>query len=68
MLYYGKKFRALRDKKIKYSNSRIVRKKISERKKKNPIPPCKLNGRSLTIYSLCLDPVVNSTHDQPHLR
>jgi hypothetical protein len=29
-----KKFRALRDKKNKYSNSRIVRKKNSERNKK----------------------------------
>jgi hypothetical protein len=33
MLYYGKKFRALRDKK-KYSNSRVVRKINSERNKK----------------------------------
>ena len=32
MLNSGKKIRALRDKK-KYSNSRVVRKKISERKK-----------------------------------
>ena len=30
-----KKFRALRDKKNKYSNSRVVRKKNSERNKKN---------------------------------
>ena len=29
----GKKIRALRDKKIKYSNSRVVRKKNSERNK-----------------------------------
>ena len=38
----GKKIRALRDKKSKYSNSRVVRKKISERNKKNitsPPPP-----------------------------
>jgi hypothetical protein len=34
MLNSGKKFRALRDKKIKYSNSRVVRKKNSERNKK----------------------------------
>jgi hypothetical protein len=33
MLNSGKKFRALRDKK-KYSNSCVVRKKISERNKK----------------------------------
>ena len=42
----GKKFRALRDKKNKYSNSCVVRKKNSERNKK-PYPPFKLNGRSL---------------------
>ena len=30
----GKKIRALRDKKNKYSNSRAVRKQISERNKK----------------------------------
>ena len=29
-----KKFRTLRDKKNKYSNTRVVRKKISERNKK----------------------------------
>ena len=34
MLYSGKKMRALRDKKNKYSNSCVVRKKISERNKK----------------------------------
>ena len=34
MLNSGKKFRALRDKKNKYSNSRVVRKQISERNKK----------------------------------
>ena len=34
MLNTGKKFRALRDKIKKYSNSRVVRKKISERNKK----------------------------------
>ena len=34
MLNAGKKFRALRDKKKKYSNSCSVRKKISERNKK----------------------------------
>ena len=36
MLNSGKKFRAWRDKKNKYSNSRVVRKKISER---NETPP-----------------------------
>jgi hypothetical protein len=34
MLKSGKKIRALRDKKNKYSNSRVVRKKIAERNKK----------------------------------
>ena len=34
MLNSGKIFRALRDKKNKYSNSCVVRKKISERNKK----------------------------------
>ena len=49
MLNSGEKNCALRDKKNKYSNSRVVKKKNSERKK-NPIAPtpCKLNGRSLT--------------------
>ena len=43
MLNSGKKNCALRNKKYKYSNSYVVRKKISERNKK----PCKLNGRSI---------------------
>ena len=47
MLNSGKKFRALCDKKNKYSNSCVVRKKKSERKKKNITSPFKLNGRSL---------------------
>ena len=34
MLNSGKQFPALRDKKNKYSNSRVVRKKSSERNKK----------------------------------
>ena len=34
MVYSGKKISALRDKKNKYSNSRVVRKKDSERNKK----------------------------------
>ena len=38
MLNSGKKIRALRDKNNKYSNSRVVRRKISERNKK-PYPP-----------------------------
>ena len=48
MLNSGKKIRVLPDKKNKYSNSRVVRKKNSDRNKK-PYPPplCKLNGRSL---------------------
>ena len=35
-------------KKNKYSNSRVVWKKIPERNKKHTPLPCKLNGRSLT--------------------
>ena len=49
MLNFGKKFRALRDKKI-YSNSCVVRKNqiLNETKKHNPPPtPFKLNDRSL---------------------
>ena len=34
MIKSGKKIRPLRDKKNKYSNSRVVRKKISEQNKK----------------------------------
>ena len=48
MLNSGNKFCALRDKINLYSNSRVVRKKLSERNKSNnPPPPFKLNGRSL---------------------
>ena len=61
MLNSGKKIRALRNKTNKYSNSRVVRKKILKEAKTItplppappplPIPPCKLNGRFLTtIY------------------
>ena len=39
MLKAEKKIRALRDKKNKYSNSRVVRKKNSERNKKTITPP-----------------------------
>ena len=40
MLNSGKKIRALRDKKNKYSNSCVVRKKIlNETKNLNPPPP-----------------------------
>jgi len=51
MLNSGKKIRALRDKKNKYSNSRIDRKKNSERKKPHSPPPfpCKFNSRSLSL-------------------
>ena len=51
MLNSGKKIRALRDKKNKYSNSCVVRKKNSERNKK-PYPPFKLNDRSLRYRML----------------
>jgi hypothetical protein len=48
MLISGKKIRALRDKKNKYSNSCVVQKKILN-ETKNHNPPFKLNGRSLTL-------------------
>ena len=51
MLNSGKKFRALRDKKNKYSNSCVARKKNSN-ETKNHNPPFKLNGRSLSLSSL----------------
>ena len=47
MLNSGKKFRAWRDKKNKYSNSCVVGKKFLN-ETKNHNPPFKLNGRSLT--------------------
>ena len=49
MLNSGKKICSLPDKKNKYSNSCVVRKKNSERNKKpyQPPPPFKLNGWSL---------------------
>ena len=49
----------------KYSNSRVVRKKNSERNKKtitpSPLPPFKLNGRSL-IHVL---PFILTIHNFP---
>ena len=55
MLNSGKKIRVLPDKKNKYSNSRVVQKKILiETKNHNPPPPpppFKLNGRSLNIFN-----------------
>ena len=49
MLNCGKTFSDSRDKKNKYSNSHVVRKKCSERNKKpHPLPPFTLNGRSLS--------------------
>ena len=48
MLVSGKKILALRDKKNKNFEIRVVRKKISERNKKPYPHSCKLNGRSLT--------------------
>ena len=47
MLYSGKKIRALCDKRNKYSNSCVVRKKILN-KQKTITSQFKLNGRSLT--------------------
>jgi hypothetical protein len=52
ILYSGKRIRALRDKKKKYSNSCVVRKKNSERNKKNITSPFKLNGRPLSEINL----------------
>ena len=58
MLNSGKKIRALLDKKNKYSNSCVVRKKkiLNETKNHYPPPPppprpppFKLNGRSLSV-------------------
>jgi hypothetical protein len=49
ILVEEKNFALCATKKKKYSNSCVVRKKDSERKKKTHNPPCKLNGRSLTI-------------------
>ena len=46
MLKSGKKICTLRDKKNKYSNSRVVQKKFLN-KTKNHNPPCKLNGLSI---------------------
>ena len=56
MLNYGKKIRTLRDKKNKYSNSCIVRKKNSERNKNHNPPTFKLSGRSLNgkVQFVCL--------------
>ena len=39
MLNSGKKIRALRDKKYKYSNSRVRKKNSEKTKKHNPPPP-----------------------------
>ena len=50
MLNSGKKICTLRDKKNKYSNSRVARKKNSN-ETKNHNPPFKLNGRSLSILT-----------------
>ena len=62
MLISVKKIRASRYRYKKYSNSCVVRKKISERNKKPyPPPPLKLNGPSLiTMYSVNLYYVLNN--------
>ena len=54
MLNSGKKICASRDKKYKYSNSCVVRKKfLNETKNHNPAP-FKLNGRSLIcVQTVC---------------
>ena len=56
MLYSGNFFRALPDKKNKYSNSCVVRKKNSERKK-NYTPPLQVKWsvpyeRWITVFNL----------------
>ena len=50
MLNSGKKFRTLRDKKNKYSNSRVVRKKISERNKKKHNSPLQVKWSVPKFY------------------
>ena len=54
MLNSGEKRIVLRATKIKYSNSRVVRKKISERKKNIP-PPANRNYSSIlaTLQIIC---------------
>ena len=54
MLNSGKKICALRDKKNKYSNSCVVRKKFMN-ETKNHNPPFKLNGWSLSKQSYVKD-------------
>ena len=55
MLNSGKKFRAWRDKKKIIPTLVLSEKKIlTETKNHNPPPPFKLNGRSLTMYSIHL--------------
>ena len=51
MLISEKKFRALRDKKNKYSNSWVVRKVTKQKTIPPPPPPFKLNGRSLRVIT-----------------
>ena len=48
MINFGKKFRALRDKKKNILTLVLSEKKILN-ETKNHNPPCKLNGRSLTV-------------------
>ena len=52
MLNSGKKFRALSDKKNKYSNSRVVQKNNSERNKK-PYPPPSLQVKWSVLNKPC---------------
>ena len=52
MLNSRKKIRALRHKKNRYSNSRVVRKKKILNETKNHNPSCKLNGRSLKVFCI----------------
>jgi hypothetical protein len=55
MLNSGKKIRVLPDKKNKYSNSRVVRKKNSERKKPNIVyRQTKANMLTLMLHETIL--------------
>ena len=53
MLNSGKQFRALPDKKNNILTLMLSEKILNETKNHNP-PPCKLNGRSLTVLASTL--------------
>ena len=67
MLNSGNQFHALCDKKNKYSNFCVVRKKNSERNRK-PYPPWKLNGRSLKgLKDKVFNKILSKKNAQPQL-